>query len=128
MAKTYDAEDPLPAEEWLLLEEGERIQLVIEGHQRVNAKMGQNETAHATIHVIVETQLAEKYAPAVRAFDRFRAAGVNRHNTVHALASVVTRHMIVMMERHEPFDEAEAARDYDALDPADFMRKRDAGT
>lgn len=106
------------------MDEGERIHAVEQAHQRTRSPTGQNPTAHATIHVMVENQLAEGYAPAIAAYDRLRAAGIDRHTTVHALASVVTRHMMFVLEQGKPYDEASAKQDFDALDPAAFRRKK----
>jgi len=60
----------------------------------------------------------------VNAYERFRAYGVNRHNTVHALASVATGHVLAVLQKQPGFNQKEADRDYEALDPAAFMGKR----
>ena len=117
----YSVEQPLPAEAWNALDEGERILLVQEAHQRTGAPTGASPEAHAAIHVAIENRLADGDAAVTRAYDRFRAAGVHRHNTVHALASVVSRHMLAIMEGQTP-DEAASIRDFDALDPATFSK------
>lgn len=124
MSSEYDVSTPPPAEEWLAMTELERVRLVEEAHRRTRSPTGQNANAHATIHVFVENQLAEGVPAAVAAYDRFRAAGIDRHVTVHALASVVARHMMTVLEQSAPFDDAAAARDYAALDPASFERPR----
>lgn len=120
---SYTVEEPLPAAEWLALPEEQRAALVDAAHRATNAPMGANPGAHATIHVLVETRLAENDPATVRAYERFRAAGLNRHMTVHALASVVTHHLLAALENNAP-DEAAAARDFDALDPADFRKRK----
>jgi hypothetical protein len=121
---SYDVANPPPPEEWLAMDENERIRAVEEAHHRTRSPVGQNPRAHATIHVMVENQLAEGLEPAVRAYDRFRAAGIDRHTTIHALASVVTQHMMAMLEGQKSIDDDAADRDFDALDPAAFKRKR----
>lgn len=120
--RTYDVANPPSAEEWLAMDEGERISVVQEAHRRTGSPTGENPTVHATIHVVVETQLAEGHAGIVAAYDRFRAAGIDRHTTVHALASVVTRHIMAMLESNASYDQAIADRDFAALDPAAFKR------
>jgi hypothetical protein len=124
MTRDYDLANPPSADEWLALDESERIRLVEAAHQRTRSPVGQNPNAHATIHVMVENQLAEGKPAPTAAYQRFIAAGVDRHTTIHALSSVVTRHMLTMLETQTPVDEATAARDFDALDPAAFKRKR----
>lgn len=106
------------------MDEGARIHAVLEAHRRTRSVVGQNPSAHASIHVVVENRLAEGHAAVVAAYDRFRAAGIDRHTTIHALASVVTRHILDVVEQQAPLDQATADRDFEALDPAKFQRKR----
>ena len=120
---SYDVDHPPSAEEWLAMDEGERILVVQEAHERTRSPVGQNAHAHATIHVAVENQLAEGYAPAVAAYERCRAAGLGRHNTIHALASVVTTHLYAALQG-TPFDHEAAERDFQALDPSAFRPKK----
>jgi len=119
----YDVANPPPAEAWLALDEGERIAAVEEAHRRTRSPVGQNATAHAAMHVVVENRLAERHVAVVEAYDRLRAAGLPRHTVVHALASVATRHVMSVLERNAPLDQATADLDYAALDPAAFMPK-----
>lgn len=120
----FDLDGTFPAEAWLSLEESDRVVLVREAHERVRAPVGQNPDAHATLHVAVENRLAAGDRAVVAAYERFRGAGIGRHTTVHALASVVTRHMMAVLESREGFDQETADRDFDALDPAAWTRKR----
>ena len=120
----YDVASPPSPEDWLAMDEAARIDAVREAHERTRSPVGSNATAHASIHVIVENRLAEGHSAVVDAYDRCRAAGLDRHTAVHALASVVTRHMIAMVEQQASFDQAAADRDFAALDPAAFKRKR----
>jgi hypothetical protein len=109
---------------WLALDEGERVEQVVEAHRRTRSATGGSESAHAAIHVAVETRLASGDAAVVSAYERFRAAGVDRHNTVHALASVVTDHMMAVLESREGFDQATADRAFEALDPTAWRPKK----
>lgn len=120
----YDVANPPSAEEWLAMDEGARIEAVELDHRRTGSPVGQNAHAHASIHVAVENRLAAGDAAVVAAYDRFRAAGIDRHTTVHALASVVTRHMMAVLEQRPGFDQATADQDYAALDPARFQKKK----
>jgi hypothetical protein len=119
----YDVANPPSAADWLAMDEGERTRLVEESHRRTRSPVGQNAAAHATIHVAVENRLAEGHAVVVAAYERFRAAGIDRHVTVHALASVVARHMMAILEDGEAFEQGSADRDFEALDPAKFKPK-----
>jgi hypothetical protein len=116
----YDLKNPPNAEEWLASDESERIAAVRDAHLRAKAPAGQSPDVHATIHVVVENRLAAGDAPVLAAYERFRAAGIGRHVTIHALASVVTRHMMDVMETKQPLDAAVTDQDFAKLDPNDF--------
>ncbi len=109
----YSVESHLSVEEWNALAEEERVALVQQAHR--DAETGRDPAAHATIHVMVENRLASGDVAANAAYDRLRASGLSRHMTIHALASVVTRHMLAMLETGAAPDEATAARDFGAL-------------
>ena len=55
--KTYDPEAGPLAAEWLAIDEAERISLVESYHRRCGIQLSQL-TLHATIHVVVENQIA----------------------------------------------------------------------
>lgn len=78
---------PRPAD-WLALDEPARARLVERYHEQADDLAGSPEV-HALLHTIVETQLAEGDKPAVRALARLRAEGLDRHECLHALASVM---------------------------------------
>jgi len=120
----YDIANPPAPEVWLSMDEGERIAAVEEAHARTRAAVGSNANAHAAIHVVVENRLAAGDGVVIAAYDRCRAAGLDRHTTVHALASVVTNHLVAVLEQRQGFNQAEADRDYEAIDPAAWKRKR----
>lgn len=84
----YDPETPPDAADWLALDEMARVQLVKKHHQAQRLRMP-NLSVHAMFHTIVENQLAEGYAPAVRAMARLMAGGLSRHDAVHAIGSVI---------------------------------------
>ena len=107
-SRDYDVEDPPAAEVWLAMDESERIFAVEEAHVRTRAPVGGNANAHASIHVVVENRLAEGHAMVVAAYDRFRVARLDRHTTVHALASVVTQHMLAVLEQRPGISQEEA--------------------
>lgn len=86
--RRYDPETTPNAEDWLALDEMERVHLVKRYHQAQRERMP-NLPLHAMFHVVVENQLAEAYAPAVRAMARLMAEGLSRHDAVHAIGSVV---------------------------------------
>jgi len=86
----YDASTAPDPEAWLELDEQERIDAVIDCHKRTKAPVGQDKTLHALAHVIVENQIAMGDATAVPAtLDRLMREGLDRHDAVHAIGSVL---------------------------------------
>ena len=70
--------------------------LVERYHHRTDVDIP-NLMLHATIHAIVEDQLAEGYGAARDAFERVRAQGLGRHDAIHAVGSVVAEHVLHLM-------------------------------
>lgn len=77
-------------EAWLELDESERIDSVSQYHQRQRIRLP-NKNIHAMIHVIVENQVAmgDNY-PARSVLLRLMNEGLNRHEAVHAIGSVLS--------------------------------------
>ena len=98
--KSYDplrAPDP---REWQSVDEAQRISLVKAYHRRTRAKLPDAQ-AHATIHVIVENQIAMGDEIPVRAtLERLMREGLDRHNAVHAIGCVLTNHLQHVL--HQP--------------------------
>lgn len=66
---------------------------------------GVNPFLHATLHTIVERQLAGGDPPETRAaLDRLVAAGVSRHEAVHRIGNVMVRHLYEMGREDRRFD------------------------
>lgn len=85
-------------DEWFALDEAERIELVSAHHQELRVELP-NAPAHAAIHVIVENQLAEGVEVVRDTLDRLLAEGLNRHDTIHAIGSVLAEHMRNLMQK-----------------------------
>ena len=93
---TIDRYDPLKApdaERWLALDEGARIELVVDYHKGVGAELP-SARMHATLHAVVENQIALGDETPVREKVRqLMAQGLNRHDAIHAVASVLVNHL-----------------------------------
>jgi len=90
----YDPLTPPDAEAWLGLDEGVRIAMVIAWHADEGAHVG-NEYLHATIHTVVENQLAMGEPPDVLdARNRLATGGLDRHDVIHAIGSVLAEHLL----------------------------------
>jgi hypothetical protein len=88
----YEPLEEPDAERWLALDESERIDLVRDFHRRERTAVP-NLDAHAVIHVIVENQLAERFPAAIATLARLESEGLDRHEAVHAMGSVLLEHM-----------------------------------
>jgi hypothetical protein len=88
--------DPLVApspEEWLELDESERIWLVKDYHRRAAITLPDGDM-HAMIHATVENQIAAGSALPVQAtLQRLMEEGLDRHDALHAIGAVLAEHM-----------------------------------
>jgi hypothetical protein len=92
VAFRYRAERSPEPESWLGLDEQERIHQVLEYHRRVRSR-SPNPRLHAIIHTIVETQISMGHeVPTGAVLTRLRTEGLERHDAVHAIGSVLTKH------------------------------------
>ena len=91
----YDPEVAPDQREWLALEEAERLVLVEDYHREARIRLPRSaRLLHATIHTIVENQLAMEDQTIVHAtLQRLMEAGLTRHEAIHAIGSVLTEHV-----------------------------------
>jgi hypothetical protein len=90
MGMLYDANNAPDPQEWLELDEQERIDVVIEYHRHYHLLMGESAELHGVAHVIIENQIALGDPAAVSAtLARLMGDGLDRHDAVHAVGSVV---------------------------------------
>jgi hypothetical protein len=110
----YDpANAPIPSA-WLDADESERLDAILRYHKRAK-EHGGNLRAHSAIHTAVENQLAEVHDAAVRAMTRLQAEGLDRHDAVHAIGSVVAKQIHAMLQERREHDSAQYAAQLDAL-------------
>jgi hypothetical protein len=105
----YDPDAPLSAAEWLETDEGERIEFVAAYHRRKKIRMP-NARLHAVIHVIVENQLALGDKVVVATLARLQEEGLDRHDALHAIGSVLAADLYELMQ--ENADTTDAHRRY----------------
>ncbi|HEX8109862.1 MAG TPA: DUF1841 family protein [Kofleriaceae bacterium] len=117
---SYDASTAPDPERWLTADELQKI-AAIEAHHRALGVDLPNPRMHATMHAIVENQLAAGAPAEARAtLERFMAAGVARHDAVHAIGSVVAKAIWRMLRRHETVDRDAMVAALARLDPEDW--------
>jgi len=86
--KTYDPNQIPNPELWAELDEAVRLELVSAYHQSSGIDLP-NITLHAAFHTIVENQLAEGLDEVHNTLDRLLEEGLDRHDAIHAIGSVV---------------------------------------
>ena len=96
--RNYDPSVAPNAATWLELDESERLELVRQYHRRHRIKLP-NLDAHALTHAVIENQLAEGFVPAASALRRLLAEGLDRHEAVHALGSVLMEHIWILTNK-----------------------------
>src|SRR5687768_4331074 len=93
--KLYDALVAPEPEEWLALDEQERLQLIRDFHGRIRAPVPRaaRET-RAFTHAIIENLLAGEDGPAMhRVLERLIREGLDRHEAIHAIGCVLLNEM-----------------------------------
>ena len=91
MLERYDPLRAPASQEWLDMDELSRIawsRTIIAGR----ASAFQREM-HATLHVIVENQAALGDETPAKTLERLMNAGADRHEAIHAVASVLSEHI-----------------------------------
>jgi hypothetical protein len=110
----YDPLKPPEPEKWLSLDEDERLDLVESFHRRARIRLP-NATVHAAIHAAVENQIAlGDEIPVKRTVLRLMSEGLDRHDAIHAVGSVLIGHMNELLGRPAAADPNPAY--YGALD------------
>ncbi len=105
----YNADEQPDPEAWLNLSEAERIELIIEYHNDLDAPAEASAT-HSAAHVFVENQIALGDATSVpETLERLLGEGITRHEAIHAIGSVLIELMCEAV--HDSSDE----RDLTAL-------------
>src|SRR6266478_8172331 len=98
----YDPHHAPDPEAWLALDEGERTELVLQYHRRARVRLP-NARLHATIHVVVENQVAlGDEIPVRRTLERLRTEGLDRHDAVHAVGSVLAKRIYDLLKEGLP--------------------------
>lgn len=111
---SYDPLKPMPMTDWLALDEQERYGAVERFH-RNHKPLPPSLPGHVAFHVIVENQLAESLECVCLVLARIMREGLDRHHAIHAVGSVVAKHLNEMLRRQSRFDIAAYARDLDRL-------------
>jgi hypothetical protein len=99
---SYNPQEAPDPEGWLALDEAERIDLALRHHRRAGRKVP-NPRVHAVIHNVVETQIAMgDDTPVRRTILRLEEEGLDRHEAIHAVGSVLAGRIYDLMQEVSP--------------------------
>jgi hypothetical protein len=109
MSLRYDALRPPDPRTWLAHAEAERIEAV-EAYHRKHRLHVPNLLLHATFHVVVENQVAlGEDTPVHQTLIRLMEEGLDRHDAVHAIGSVLASHVYDILKAPEVQTDPNAA-------------------
>jgi hypothetical protein len=102
----YDPEVALDPSRWQELGGDDRIMLAAAYHRRAEIEVP-DMMAHATVHVIIENQVAMgDESPASRTIERLMSEGLSRHDAIHAVGNVLIAHLTDTLKAGAPNNEA----------------------
>jgi hypothetical protein len=110
--KIYDPLKLPKPEEWQSMDEQERLDLVENFHRRARIQLP-SAKLHAVIHVIAENQIAlGDETPVRRTVQRLMSEGLDRHESIHAVGSVLIGHLSDLLGRPEAETDVDPTRPY----------------
>jgi hypothetical protein len=104
MMDTYDPLKEPDLEQWLQLDPQERIVLAEQYHKKARVVLP-NRVMHATMHAVIENQLAEGIPVVQETLSRLMAEGLDRHDAIHAIASVLAEHIWHLLRKDRVGDD-----------------------
>jgi hypothetical protein len=96
--ESYDPNRAIDPKEWNALDEGARHHFVERFHRWKRIEVPNLQT-HAAIHVVVENQVAlGSEIPVQKTLTRLMEEGLNRHDAIHAIGTVLAGIMFDLIE------------------------------
>ena len=91
--REYDPSASLDPEEWDLLDEDEKLAVVQQYHEQYDSDLP-DLALHSLVHTIVENQIAlGDELPVAATLARLEREGLDRHDAIHAIASILVGHL-----------------------------------
>ena len=88
--KQYNASKKPVPELWLSLDDDTRLELVEKYVENFERKIDDSaKSIHASIHMVVENQLALNEDVTIKAYQRLMQQGLKRHETIHAIGAII---------------------------------------
>lgn len=99
--KNYDPNTAPDPAAWNLIDEGERIVMIINWHQEAGIDLP-NEVVHATFHAVIESQAAlGDETPVAAALERLQKDAIDRHEAIHCIGSALAEYLYQMQSASE---------------------------
>lgn len=99
---SYDPSKTPDPDEWQALDESEQINLVEGFHIDANEETPEGGgMLHASIHVIVENQIAMGVEPVPETIAKLIRQGLNRHEAVHAVGAIICENIYELLNADE---------------------------
>jgi len=95
----YLPDKSVNSEEWLALDEGERIALARAYHEKHDDEMPEDALlVHSAIHAIVENQLAMGVELIPETIAKLTRQGLDRHEAIHAIGAILSEDLFAMLQ------------------------------
>ena len=94
----YDPLDEPEPQLWLAMDEQQRIDLISAYYRRAGISLP-NDRCTPSFTVIVENQIADDELPVRRTAQRLMSEGLDRHDAIHAIGSVVAGNIHDLMRK-----------------------------
>ena len=88
----YNPDTAPDPQSWLSFDDGERLALVTEFHKKAGDQLP-NIVLHASLHTVIENQIALQVTEVTAALNRLMNEGLDRHDAIHAVGSVLAKHI-----------------------------------
>jgi hypothetical protein len=116
----YDANEPPNSQQWLELDEWERVRAIKNFHEREHLEAPDTQV-HSFMHDIVENQIAASTPlSTLEAMKRLLHKGCSRHAAIHAIAGVVVVEMWGALRDKRPIEQRTIDSELGRIDPSEW--------
>ena len=99
---SYDPDISPDLDEWQTLDESEQINLVQDFHIEANEEAPEGGAMlHASIHVVVENQIAIGTEPVPATVTKLIRQGLTRHEAIHAVGAIICENLYDLVQGND---------------------------
>jgi hypothetical protein len=99
---SYDPDIGPDLDEWQTLDESEQINLVQDFHIEANEEIPEGGAMlHASIHVVVENQIAIGTEPVPATVKKLTRQGLTRHEAIHAVGAIICENLFDIVQGND---------------------------